>query len=308
MPDSTEPNLPRVSAVICTRNREDKIAHAVASVLACDYPAFDLTVIDQSTTPATREALTALLASDSRVRYFHSDESGLSRAYNTAIRSTTGEILAFTDDDCLVPGDWIRKIVAAFESDGEADLLYGKVVAAGSEVDDVMLTPAFDIEQPHRMSRRDGFKIGGMGANFAARRRLFDQIGGFDEVLGGGGPLKSSQDFDLAYRAFRAGSVIVMRPEVWLRHDGRREREDWSALLLNYGIGDGAFYWKHVRCGDWYAMSLLARRVAGIGSKYLVKVALGRKPDPAYLQGMLGGIRQSLHFGVDRHAKIYCNT
>ena len=71
-----------------------------------------------------------------------------------------------------------------------------------------------------------------MGANFAARRRLFDAIGGFDEILGGGGPLRSSQDYDLAYRTYRAGRVILLRPEVTLRHDGRREAEDWPALLL----------------------------------------------------------------------------
>ena len=36
----------------------------------------------------------------------------------------------------------------------------------------------------------------------------------FDEVLGGGGPLRSSQDYDLAYRAYQAGGVILLRPEV----------------------------------------------------------------------------------------------
>ena len=115
-----------------------------------------------------------------------------------------------------------------------------------------------------------------MGANFAARRRLFDAIGGFDEILGGGGPLRSSQDYDLAYRTYRAGRVILLRPEVTLRHDGRREAEDWPALLLNYGIGDGAFYTKHVRCRDPYALLLLTRRLGRTGSSHLVKRAQRR--------------------------------
>ena len=46
----------------------------------------------------------------------------------------------------------------------------------------------------------DTADIYGMGANFAARRGLMERVGGFDEILGGGGPLKSSQDFDLQYR------------------------------------------------------------------------------------------------------------
>ena len=46
--------VPQVSAIICTRNRGDKIAAAVTSVLSCDHPSFDLTIIDQSTDDLTR--------------------------------------------------------------------------------------------------------------------------------------------------------------------------------------------------------------------------------------------------------------
>ena len=125
-----------VSAVICTRNREDKIGTAVASVLASDYPSFDLTVIDQSTTDATRKVVEPMAAADPRLRYVHVDEAGLSRAYNNGIRRTDGEILAFTDDDCIVAPDWLSTIVDAFAAEPDGDLIYGQVVAAGSTADD----------------------------------------------------------------------------------------------------------------------------------------------------------------------------
>jgi glycosyltransferase involved in cell wall biosynthesis len=223
-----------MSVVICTRNRPDKIGTAVTSVLANDHPAFDLTVIDQSTTDATEAVLVPFTQDDPRLHYFHVDEAGLSRAYNNGIRRTTGEIIAFTDDDCIVPTNWLTTIEEAFDADNEGDLLYGQVVAASTEGDDARLTPVLEIKTAERLSRKDRFRIIGMGANFAARRRLFETIGGFDEVLGGGGPLRSSQDFDLAYRTFHAGSVILLRPEVTLRHDGRRDLEDWPTLLRNY--------------------------------------------------------------------------
>src|SRR5437762_4081211 len=111
---STLTATPFVSAVICTRNRPDKIGNAVASVLASDYRSFELVVIDQSTTDATRTVLEPMAQNDPRLRYVHVDESGLSRAYNSAIRRTKGEIMAFTDDDCIVPATWLRAIVDAF--------------------------------------------------------------------------------------------------------------------------------------------------------------------------------------------------
>ena len=104
---------------------------------------------------------------------------------------------------------------------------------------------------------------------------LFTSIGGFDQVLGGGGPLRSSQDYDLAYRTYKSGSVILLRPEVTLRHDGRREAEDWPALLLNYGTGDGAFYMKHVRCRDPFAAWLLAKVLARSAAKSASPAARG---------------------------------
>jgi glycosyltransferase involved in cell wall biosynthesis len=296
-----------ISTVICTRNRDDKIGTAIQSVLANDYASFDLTVIDQSTTDATRRVVEPLAATDPRLRYVHVEEAGLSRAYNNGIERTTGEILAFTDDDCIVAPDWLASIANAFATEPDGELLYGQVFAAGDTTEDIIGTPALAIPVAERLSRKDGFKVFGMGANFAARRTLFRSIGGFDTVLGGGGALRSSQDYDLAYRAYRGGHVILLRPDVSLRHDGRRDVEDWPALLTAYGTGDGAFYTKHVRCRDPYALWLLARRLIGDTAKWVVKTVV-RRNKPAeihYVRGMLGGIRGSFGFKVNRATRMY---
>jgi glycosyltransferase involved in cell wall biosynthesis len=302
---SPHTHSPAVSAVICTRDRPDKIGRAVASILASDYPSFDLTVIDQSTTDATERVLEPLAGIDARLQYVHVNDAGLSRAYNAAIGRTSGDIIAFTDDDCIVPPHWISRIVEAFESDDEGELLYGRVVPVSDS--DRELTPLLDISHAERLSRRDGFRVFGMGANFAARRRLFSRIGGFDEILGGGAPLKSSQDFDLAYRAYRAGSAILLRPEVELVHDGRRERVDWPALLHNYGVGDGAFYSKHARAGDIYALWLLVFRVVKQCARSVWKRARrrGGLGEQAYLKGFFSGVRDGFKFDVDRRHRLY---
>lgn len=295
-----------VSAVICTRNRPDKIGNAVETVLANTYSNFDLTIIDQSTNDETETIVRRIGQRDGRVRYQRMSKSGLSRAYNQAIANTTGPIIAFTDDDCLAPSDWIEKIVTAFEEQPDGQLMYGQVVPAYPENDGDVLTPLLRIEKPERLDRANGFRVFGMGANFAARRSLFERAGTFDEVLGGGGPLKSSQDFDLAYRAYRRNAAILLRPEVIIRHDGRREVEDWPALLTAYGFGDGAFYSKHVRCRDPYAVWLAAKSFGLTSARYVFKSALGRRPrEINYLSGFIQGVRGGLKFGVDRATLLY---
>ena len=145
-----------------------------------------------------------------------------------------------------------------------------------------------------------------MGANFAARRSLFERVGMFDELLGGGAPLKSSQDFDLTYRSYRRNAAILLRPEVIVRHDGRREPEDWPALMRAYGFGDGAFYSKHVRCRDLYAAWLAAKSFGVYCARFVARRARGRPADEIeYLSGFVQGFRGGLKFGVDRTTLLY---
>jgi glycosyltransferase involved in cell wall biosynthesis len=294
-----------VSTVICTRNRPDLIGGAIDSVLANDYPSFDVTVVDQSDDDRTGEIVRSRMAAHANLRYVYSTTPGLSRAYNTGIRESTGEVLAFTDDDCIAPPHWIARIATAFEAEPQAEMLYGQVLRPAELADCQDHIPTLSIARPRRFSRQDGFEVYGMGANFAARRRLFERIGGFDEMLGGGGPLKSSQDFDLQYRAFIAGSVVLLRPEVTIDHYGVRTEAQWPATERAYGIGDGAFYSKHIRCGDLFALWLFARRVGTMGITDCGRWMLRRRGHGEYLRSCFRGVALSRHYSVDRRSRLY---
>jgi glycosyltransferase involved in cell wall biosynthesis len=294
-----------LSAVICTRNRPDLIGRAVASVLDNDHPAFDLVVIDQSDTDATRQALQDLSTTRANLHYVHTTRVGLSAAYNAGIARTSGEIIAFTDDDCVAPPDWLHRIEGAFASAPDAGLLYGQVLCPAELHTAAGFVPELRIPAMRRISRRHGFMIYGMGANFAARRGTFERIGGFDEVLGGGGPLRSSQDFDLQYRVYRAGLVTLLAPDVRVDHYGLRSYADWPRTLDAYGVGDGGFYMKHIRCGDLFAAWLLARRMGAQAPRQLVKAALGRPNSSRYVTGIVRGMRDSFKFGVNRGPRLY---
>jgi len=294
-----------VSAVICTRNRPDLIGAAVDSVLANTYPTFDLIVVDQSDNERTGVVVRAIMAAHANLRYVHTATPGLSRAYNIGIRESTGEVLAFTDDDCVAAPDWIESIAHAFTAEPEADMLYGQVCRPASFANRPDLIPCLAIPEPRKYSRRDGFKIYGMGANFAARRRLFTRIGMFDEMLGGGGPLKSSQDFDLQYRAYLGGATVLMSPYVNVDHYGVRNAQQWPSTLRAYGFGDGAFYFKHVRCGDLFALRLMLTRFGRVALSELYHRLRRGRAELNYLRSCFEGIRVSSRYPVDRRNRLY---
>ncbi|MCC6730427.1 MAG: glycosyltransferase family 2 protein [Chthonomonadales bacterium] len=305
----------KISVVVCTRDRHDTVGQALESILDCAYSPFDLHVMDQSVADDTRgivESMAASPVASGRLFYHHLDRAGLSRAYNAGFAATGGAIVAMTDDDVVVPADWLSRIAEAFAGDAGAGLLYGQVLIPESLNDAHtrgLIVPALPIPRRERLCRGQGFRVFGMGANMALRRALLDDVWGFDEALGGGGPLRSSQDFDLAYRAYRAGWAILLAPEVRVDHYGTRTLEQWPGTMRNYGIGDGAFYSKHVRCGDGFALWLLLRqlaRAAGREARSLLR--RGRLEPDLYGRSVLVGIGEARRFAIDRRYRLYRET
>ncbi len=293
-----------ISTAICTKGRPDLIGGAVASVLANQHPSFELLAIDQSADDTTERALEPY-RNDPRFRYVHVERAGLSAAYNAAIALSDAPVLAFTDDDCIAPTDWLSCIEEAFAHHAEVELVYGQTLAAPELGGDPGVVPELKIEHEEKLSAGHGFRIYGMGADFAIRRSLIERIGGFDEALGGGGPLRSSQDFDFQYRAYRSGAVCLLSPDVWVHHYGVRRGQQWTDTMAAYGVGDGAFYLKHVRCGDLTALRLLLGRMGKLFVRELLN-PIRRKPTQwPYLRSYVDGMRRSLHYEIDREKRLY---
>lgn len=159
-----------------------------------------------------------------------------------------------------------------------------------------------------RLNRREGFLVFGMGANFAARRTAFSKVGGFDEILGGGAPLQSSQDFDLAYRCYRHGLTILLNPDVIVYHFGFRPSQDWPATVRSYGIGVGGFYFKHIRMGDIQAGRLLSGVLMFETLRMMKSLAIRKHARTRwiFLRGIVAGMRASARFSVDKERMVYC--
>jgi GT2 family glycosyltransferase len=157
------------------------------------------------------------------------------------------------------------------------------------------------------MSRRDGYKVFGMGANFAARRTMLESLGGFDEVLGGGSPLQSAQDFDLSYRAFRRDQTILLAPEVIVHHFGFRSNTDWPRTWRSYGIGIGGFYGKHLRLRDLYAARLFAGFLLRQTMRATKRTVLrrGGNLEWALLANTLAGLQLSFRYSINRRDMLY---
>jgi glycosyltransferase involved in cell wall biosynthesis len=94
---------PLVSVVIPTYNRAPQTISAVASVLAQTYPHFEVIVVDDGSTDASREAIRKFISQGAngshQILFLSQPNQGASIARNSGIAKARGEYIAFLDSD-----------------------------------------------------------------------------------------------------------------------------------------------------------------------------------------------------------------
>lgn len=147
------------------------------------------------------------------VRILHEPRPGADRARNRAIREARGDVLAFTDSDCIPSLDWIRMGVAALRDLDNPGLVAGRIeVRAGrpespnlAELHDLVL--AFPQE---RCVRRSHY---GATANLFTLQGVFRAVGLFRDDFGG--------DAEWGPRVFQSGRQVVYAEGVRVSHPAR---------------------------------------------------------------------------------------
>lgn len=297
-----------ISVIICTRNRPQDVAVCLPTVLACLRADWEVVLVDQSGDAETRAVVERLSAAYPSLRYLPTTTVGKSRALDLGIANARGDILAFTDDDCEAPPDWLERISAAFGADAGVDVLFGPVLPSPAISDvQAVCVPAWSF--PEARDLHPG-EVCGMGANMALRRTALDRLpqGGplFDPALGPGAPFPAGEEGDFVYRLRRAGARAALRPDLRLYHRAWRTPDHWRSVLHGYGVGDAAFFAKHARCGDGWAARRLAGRLLSLTARAGAKAVL-RRPnnDAALVRGLCAGLASSLKLGVDRRTRLY---
>ena len=119
--------FPRISVLIPARNEENKIGPCVSSLLAQDYPDFQVVVIDDDSTDRTGEVLASLAKNDRRLKIIRGaplplNWLGKHWACHQLYRQADGELLMFTDADTIHTPDTLRCAAGAIH-DERADMI-----------------------------------------------------------------------------------------------------------------------------------------------------------------------------------------
>jgi glycosyltransferase involved in cell wall biosynthesis len=107
------------SVIITTHNRPRLVVACVESVLAQTCPPLEIVVVDDGSRRATARSL-APHVEDARIRYFWQRQQGWGAARLAGATHSQGAILAFLDDDCAAPPEWLARYASAYAGHPDA--------------------------------------------------------------------------------------------------------------------------------------------------------------------------------------------
>jgi glycosyltransferase involved in cell wall biosynthesis len=302
-------SAPRISAVICTRNRGTSIVKTLESLFASDHPSFEIIVVDQSSTqqPETENACRAF-NNDPRFRYFRSETVGSGCSRNIGLSAARAGIVAYTDDDCAVPEDWLEKIELAFGLNPKIAVVFCQVKAANYDRELGFIPEylrAHDI-LVCKLSEKNSAR--GIGAGMAVRRDMVLSIGGFDECLGAGARFPSCEDGDLAVRALIRGCFVYETITTSVIHYGFRTWREGKSLAKRNWIGIGAAYVKPLKQGHWGILDVILNEAFGviIGGVLKQAVKLHRPRGLRNIFYFVHGMWQGLLTPIDNKSLKFC--
>lgn len=221
--------LPFVSVIVPTYRRPAALARCLEHLARADYPKdrYEVVVVDDGG-EMDLAGVCAQFQDSLAVRLERQANGGAAAARNLGAAAARGDVLLFTDDDCLVQAGWIRALVDATRQSPDA-LVGGRTLNA-------LATNPFATASQLLVNRLCTPRNGDgptfvNGNNLATSRAAFESAGGFDATF----RTSAGEDRELSARFQGLGRPLAFSPDAVVEHANPLT---WGAFIrqhLNFG-------------------------------------------------------------------------
>jgi glycosyltransferase involved in cell wall biosynthesis len=200
---------PKVSIVLPAYNSADDLVETLGELERQSYREREIIIVDDGSTDKTAELAAAFAAGRTDVSVLRTAHLGASHARNSGFRAARGDIVFFSETDCVYDPGYVEKAVAALASHPNA----GAVCLTGAPLitRSTLGTQCIDIENKVQHALLAQGKIKPFYA-WVYRLEVLQKLGGFDERLFQG------EDRDLFRRLQKAGYEVAWVPGINWRH------------------------------------------------------------------------------------------
>jgi len=197
----------KVSVVVPVYNSAKTLSKTIEALMSQNFleDNFEILIADDGSTDSTAEIVKRY-----PVKYLHQDNKGPAAARNLGWKFSSGNIVCFTDSDCIPEKDWISKIIKAYTSE--------QIVGVGGSYDIVNSESLFasciheEIVQRHLKMPKEVNYLGAFNVSY--RRSILEEVGGFNESYSDA----SGEDNDIAYRVVKKGYTLIFDKNIKVGH------------------------------------------------------------------------------------------
>ncbi len=219
-------SLPRASVVVCTRNGAKTLGDCLAGLLELEYAHFEVVVVDDGSTDSS-----ATIASEFPFRVISSGGRGLSHARNRGLQVSTGEIVAYLDDDARPDPHWLTHIVATLSTTEHTGVGGPNIAPVDSSFVARCVDQAPGLPTHVLLDDRVAEHI--PGCNMAFRRDRLEAVGGFDTQFRVAG-----DDVDLCWRLQERGWTLGFNAAAVVFHHRRDSVRRYLRQQFAYGTAE----------------------------------------------------------------------
>lgn len=214
-----------VSVIIPSYKDDERLNKCIRAIDNQTYPKDNFEVIIVNNAPSQDIEIT--VSHSLNLSIFLEKTPGSYAARNLGAANAKGDILAFTDSDCIPESSWLMNAVEMF-SDGTISLLGGKIQVYKEKKGQ---TAAFIYEKKLAFNQKENVKRGiSVTANLFMRNSVFHSLSGFREGISGG-------DAELTRKATSNGYNLVFGEEVVVRHPARKKVKEILTKEIRVSAG-----------------------------------------------------------------------
>lgn len=226
---------PRFSVIICTHNGSRTLRQALESLRRVTWRDFEVLLIDDG---SSDEDVAFIAQQFPEVRMYRLQHVGLSAARNFGAEQAAGEVLVYLDDDATADEDWLTWLAVCFQDErvGAAGGPNIAPPAIGATENAIMCAPG----SPAHVMLNDTEAEHLPGCNLAVRKRVWEEVGGFDERYRTAG-----DDVDFCWRVLEHGHRLRFHPAAMVWHERRRTARAYLRQQTGYGRAEALLIAQH---------------------------------------------------------------
>lgn len=230
-----------ITIIIASKNRPEQLRACLAAIEKSAYRNFEVVIVSQGNQLISQSTIKSLHLP--HVTHLLCKRGGKSAALNVAIRVARGEVLAFTDDDCLVSKNWLARISLTLAKN-KYGAVFGQTQPYQPTKNRGKICPAAHTLKTSRVISVPSYHAGniGFGNNMAIKKSILVVIGGFKEWLGPGAIGSNAEDAEMALRILVGKHTIYYDPDMSISHNKWLTINQMRTLSLSYTCGEMACY------------------------------------------------------------------